>query len=60
MVKKLTYYVGANGKQPFIDWFERLDIRTQVIVMRYRNGKVIMESLCQEEINHLMNILLAK
>lgn len=35
MKKSVHYYTKNNGKSPFLDWINSLDIKQQVIVDRY-------------------------
>ena len=35
MVKRIDYYVTDNGKAPFLDWINRLDIKSQIIIDRF-------------------------
>ena len=35
MVKSIHYYVKDNGKSPFLEWVNDLDMTQQVIVDRY-------------------------
>ena len=35
MIKSIHYYIKNNGKSPFLDWVNSLDIKQQVIVDRY-------------------------
>ncbi len=33
--KRVNYYVTINGKSPFLEWTDNLDIKSQVIVDRF-------------------------
>ena len=33
--RNVNYYIASNGKAPFIEWINNLDIKTQIIVDRY-------------------------
>ena len=33
--KKIDYYVAKNGRAPFMEWINTLDIKNQIIVDRY-------------------------
>ena len=33
--RSIDYYVTSNGKAPFIEWINKLDMESQVIVDRY-------------------------
>ena len=33
--RNVNYYITSNGKAPFIEWINNLDIKTQIIVDRY-------------------------
>ena len=35
MKKSVHYYIKSNGKSPFLDWINSLDVKQQVIVDRY-------------------------
>ena len=35
MTKSIHYYVKDNGKAPFLEWVNNLDMKQQVIVDRY-------------------------
>ena len=35
MTKSVRYYVKDNGKAPFLEWINSLDMKQQVIVDRY-------------------------
>jgi len=35
MKKSIHYYTKNNGKSPFLDWINSLDVKQQVIVDRY-------------------------
>ena len=35
MTKSIHYYIKNNGRSPFLDWINNLDIKQQVIVDRY-------------------------
>lgn len=32
---KIKYYVASSNESPFKQWFEKLDVKTQIIVTRY-------------------------
>ena len=35
MIKSVHYYVKENGRAPFLEWINNLDMKQQVIVDRY-------------------------
>ena len=35
MKKAIDYYVTKNGKAPFLEWNERLELKSQIIVDRF-------------------------
>ena len=34
-IRSIDYYEASNGKAPFLEWMNKLDIKTQIIVDRY-------------------------
>ena len=35
MKKEISYYVTKNGKAPFLEWSERLEVKKQIVVDRF-------------------------
>ncbi len=35
ITKNIEYYVTSNGKAPFIEWIDKLNMKSQIIVDRY-------------------------
>ena len=35
MIKNIDYYITENGKAPFMEWINSLDMQNQIIVDRY-------------------------
>ncbi len=33
--KSILYYVTENGKTPFLDWMNKLDMKSEIIVDRF-------------------------
>ena len=34
-VKRVDYYVTDSGKAPFLDWIDKLDTKSQIVIDRF-------------------------